>query len=63
MGEGLWKGNGGDSVPGVGKDRRDGQMAMRMNGNLQQIGRGSWGSSPGYDRDWDEGVTQESMGG
>jgi hypothetical protein len=31
----------------MGKDRRDGQMSMRINGNLQLTGVGIWGASPG----------------
>jgi hypothetical protein len=42
--EGNWEREGmGDSLSGVGKDRRDGQMAMRMNGNLQWTGVRRWG--------------------
>jgi hypothetical protein len=34
----------------VGRDKKDGQMAMRMNGNLQLMGVGRWGASPGHGR-------------
>lgn len=33
----------------MGKDRRDGRMAMKINGNLQLMGVGE--ASPGGDRD------------
>ena len=46
MGRGLE-----DSGSSVGRDKRDGQMAMRMNGNLQLTGRGRYGASPGTDRE------------
>ena len=52
----------GDSGPGVGKDKRDGHMAMKMNGNLQLMGVRRWGASPGLDTAWDKGDAQESMG-
>jgi len=35
-----WGGECSDSGSGVVRDREDGQMAMRMNGNLQLIGVG-----------------------
>ena len=38
------------SESGVGRDKRNGHMAMRINGNLQLIGWGG-GVSPGFDRD------------
>jgi hypothetical protein len=34
-----------------GEDRRYGQMATRMNGNLQLMKLGRWGTSTGCDRD------------
>jgi hypothetical protein len=52
--EGKWEGEGmgkgmGCSGSCVGKDRRDGKMAMKMNGNLQLTGVKRWGASPGQD--------------
>jgi hypothetical protein len=37
----MWRGMG-DSGSGVGKYRREGQMAMKMNGNLQLKGVRWW---------------------
>jgi hypothetical protein len=31
----------------VGRDKGDGQMALRMSGNRQLVGMWSWGCSPG----------------
>jgi hypothetical protein len=39
------------SGSGIWKDRRDGQMAMRRNANLQLTGVGRKGASSGRDRD------------
>jgi hypothetical protein len=47
--EGEWEGSG----SGVGRDRRDDQMAMRMYGKLHL---------QEYSETWDRGGTQESMG-
>ena len=46
------------SVSGVGRDRRDGQMAMRMNGNLQLTELGDEDKT----ETWDKGGSQELMG-
>jgi hypothetical protein len=51
LGDGLWRGiGGGSSRSCVGKDRNDGQTAMRMNGNLQLTELEKKGTS-GRDRD------------
>ena len=47
---------------GVGKNSRDIRMAMRMNGNLQLTGVGSWGHLQSETETWDKGGAQESMG-
>ena len=47
----------------VGKDRRDGQIAMRMNGNSQLTAVRSWGGHLQDETEaWDKGGTQEPMG-
>ena len=60
MEEGIRRGMGG-SGSGVGKDRQDGQMAMKMNGNLQQMGIRRWGHLQDETETWDKGGTEESM--
>ena len=45
------KGDGGGSGSDVVRDRRDGQMVMRMNENLQLIGVEKWRASQECDRD------------
>ena len=50
---------------GMGKDRRDCHMAMRMYGNVQltRVRRWRWGISRMTQRPgWDKGSAQESMG-
>jgi hypothetical protein len=42
----MGKGMGVESGSGVGRNRREGQMAMRMNGKLYLIRMGRWGASP-----------------
>jgi hypothetical protein len=42
------RGDGEVSGSDVGRDRGDGQMAMRMNGNLQPGGGGGWEASQGH---------------
>jgi hypothetical protein len=43
--EGRWMGKGIEvSGLGVGKDRREGELAMKMNGNLQLTGVKMWDS-------------------
>jgi hypothetical protein len=46
---GEW--NGGGSESGVRRDKRDGQMTMRMNGNLQLVGVWRCRASSGHDRE------------
>ena len=41
----------GESGSCMGRDRRDGQMVMRMNENLQLIGVEKWRASQECDRD------------
>jgi len=55
------KGNGGVRL-GVGRGKRDGQMTMRMNGNLQLVGVGT-GHLEDFAETWDMGGAQESVGG
>ena len=57
MGEGMGRRMGG-SGSGVGRDRRDGQMAMRINGNLE-VGR--WGYLQDVTETCNKGRTQESI--
>jgi hypothetical protein len=46
----------------MGKDGRDGQMAMRMSGNVQLTGVGRWGGHLQHETEtWDKGGTQVSM--
>jgi hypothetical protein len=54
---------GGVSGSGVGRDRRDGQMAMRMNGNLQLVGVGRKGATRGHARDLKKGRHPRINGG
>ena len=53
-----------DSGSGMGKDRRDVCMAMKMNGNLQLLGVRGWemGIYRRQRETWDNGGAQESMG-
>lgn len=51
VGEWMGKGIQGDLGSGVGRDRRDGQMAVRMNGNLQLMWVRRCGATPGQDRE------------
>ena len=46
---------------GVGKNSRDIRMAMRMNGNLQLTGVGSWGHLQSETETWDKGGATESI--
>ena len=55
-GRGDEKGNGGNSLTGVGRKRRDGQMDMRMSVNLQLTGVGVGNSK--VRQTWDKGVDQ-----
>jgi hypothetical protein len=41
MGRGMW-----GLGSGVGKDRREAQIVMKMNGNLQLLGVRRWGGIP-----------------
>jgi len=45
----------------MGKDRRDGYTAMKMNGNLQLIGVKRWGHLQEKTETWHKGGIQESM--
>ena len=61
---GNWAGKGmgqgmGCSGSGVERDKRAGQMAMRMNGNLQLMEVRRWGASPDKTETWAKGGTQE----
>ena len=47
----------------MGRDRRDSQMVMKMNGNLQLKGVGRWeGHLQDETETWEKGGAQESMG-
>ena len=39
-----------DSGSGIGKDRKGGWLATKMNGNLQLTGMRRWEAAPGQDR-------------
>ena len=64
MGEGARRRRGQNSGTGMERDKRDGHIGMRMNGNLQLIGLGRWWWEHLKERteNWHEGGTQESMG-
>jgi hypothetical protein len=53
VGEEKGMGMGGSSGSGVGRDRRDGQMAMRMSGNLQLVGVGRPGIGEVPKKQWE----------
>ena len=46
----------------MGKNRRDDQMTMRMNGNLQLVGVGRWGHLEDMPETCDRGGTQKING-
>lgn len=60
VGKGIGRGMGGSEL-GVEKGRRDGQMAMRMNGNLQLVGVRT-GHLEDFPETWGRGGAQESVG-
>ena len=55
----MGRGMRGKSGSGVKRDRRDDQMAMRMSGNLQLTGVGSWQQLQEETETWDKGDAQE----
>jgi hypothetical protein len=52
----------GVSGSGVGKGRREGQMVMKTNGNIQLMGMRRWEHLQDKIEAWVEGGIQESMG-